>query len=121
MAAGHGLNALTLSWQRKCAQKPRISSRKSKRSVGLLRGLFDFDAVQARLAELNQISEDPTLWDDPQRASKVMQERNALEDQLSAIGRIEQEVDGSGWPDRLGEAEKDQSVIADAEAVPSEF
>ena len=44
-----------------------------------------------------------------------MQERNALEDQLNAIGRIERELDDQATMIELGEAEKDQRVIADAE------
>ncbi|HWV43678.1 peptide chain release factor 2 [Pseudorhodoplanes sp.] len=86
-----------------------------KRSVGLLRRHLDFDASNARLAELNQLAEDPALWNDPERASKVMQERNALEDQLNAIGRIERELQDQVEMIELGEAEKDQAVIADAE------
>ncbi|MFZ5691709.1 MAG: peptide chain release factor 2 [Pseudomonadota bacterium] len=86
-----------------------------KRSVGLLRRHLDFDASNARLAELNQIAEDPELWNDPQRASKVMQERNALEDQLKSIARIEQELEDQIGMIELGEAEKDQAVVADAE------
>jgi peptide chain release factor 2 len=46
-----------------------------------------------------------------------MQERNALDDQLKAIGRIEQELDDQVTLIELGEAEKDQSVIAEAEAT----
>src|SRR6478735_7065226 len=44
-----------------------------------------------------------------------MQERTALEDQLSAIGRIEQELDDQLTMIDLGEAEKDQKAITDAE------
>jgi peptide chain release factor 2 len=44
-----------------------------------------------------------------------MQERTALEDQLSAIGRIERELDDNVTMIELGEAEKDQSVVTDAE------
>jgi peptide chain release factor 2 len=46
-----------------------------------------------------------------------MQERTALEDQLTAIGRIEQELDDQVTMIDLGEAEKDQSVVADAEGA----
>ncbi len=46
-----------------------------------------------------------------------MQERNALEDQLGAIGRIEREMEDQIGMIELGEAEKDQAVIADAEAA----
>jgi peptide chain release factor 2 len=44
-----------------------------------------------------------------------MQERTALEDQLTAMGRIEQELDDQITMIELGEAEKDQKVVAEAE------
>ena len=44
-----------------------------------------------------------------------MQERTALEDQLTSIGRIERELDDQVTMIELGEAEKDQKVIAEAE------
>jgi peptide chain release factor 2 len=46
-----------------------------------------------------------------------MQERTALEDQLTAIGRIEQELDDQITMIELGEAEKDNKAVADAEAA----
>jgi len=46
-----------------------------------------------------------------------MQERTALEDQLTAIGRIEQELDDQLTMIELGEAEKDQKTLAEAEAA----
>jgi peptide chain release factor 2 len=46
-----------------------------------------------------------------------MQERTALEDQLNALARIEQELDDQITMIGLGEAEKDQAVVAEAEAA----
>jgi peptide chain release factor 2 len=46
-----------------------------------------------------------------------MQERTALEDQLTSIGRIEQELDDQLTMIELGEAEGDAKAIADAEAA----
>ncbi len=46
-----------------------------------------------------------------------MQERTALEDQLTAIGRIEQELDDQITMIELGEAEKDHKAVADAEVA----
>ncbi len=46
-----------------------------------------------------------------------MQERNALEDQLGAIGKIERELDDQLTMIELGEAEKDAKAIAEAEAA----
>jgi peptide chain release factor 2 len=68
-----------------------------------------------RLAELNRQAEDPNLWNDPQRASRVMQERTSLDDQLNALSRIDQELDDQATLIELGEAEGDQKVIAEAE------
>jgi peptide chain release factor 2 len=46
-----------------------------------------------------------------------MQDRTALDDQLTAIGRVEQELDDQLTMIELGEAEKDPKAIADAEAA----
>jgi peptide chain release factor 2 len=46
-----------------------------------------------------------------------MQERTALDEQLSALSRIDQELDDQVMLIELGEAEKDQTVIAEAEAA----
>ena len=46
-----------------------------------------------------------------------MQERTALEDQLTAIGRTEQELDDEVTMIELGETENDQKVVAEAEAA----
>ncbi len=46
-----------------------------------------------------------------------MQERTALEDQLTSIGRIQQELDDQLTMIELGEAEKDQGVVAEAETA----
>ncbi len=46
-----------------------------------------------------------------------MQERTALDEQLGAISRIAQDLDDQVTMIELGEAEKDQSVVAEAEAA----
>ncbi len=46
-----------------------------------------------------------------------MRERDALEDSLNAIGRIEQELSDQLTMIELGEAEKDEKVVAEAEAA----
>jgi peptide chain release factor 2 len=46
-----------------------------------------------------------------------MRERDALEDQLNAIGRIEQELDDQLTLIELGESEKDDKTVAEAEAA----
>ena len=45
-----------------------------------------------------------------------MQERTALDEQLTALGRIEQELDDQVMLIELGESENDPKTIAEAEA-----
>ena len=46
-----------------------------------------------------------------------MQERTALDDQLNSIGRMERELDDSIGMIELGDAEKDQGIVAESEAA----
>src|ERR1700733_12713774 len=46
-----------------------------------------------------------------------MRKRDALEDNLNAIGRIERELDDQLTMIELGEAEKDQKTVAEAEVA----
>lgn len=87
------------------------------RSVDLLRQHLNVDRSRRRLAELNAVAEDPKLWDEPERAQKVMQERTALEDALSAIDRIVQDLTDNVELIELGESEGDEDVIAEASAA----
>ncbi|HEX5777842.1 MAG TPA: peptide chain release factor 2 [Xanthobacteraceae bacterium] len=86
-----------------------------KQSLGLLRRSLDVEKSERRLAELNQLAEDPRLWDDSQKASRLMQERTALGDALESMQRIEQELADNIGLIELGEAENDQGVVTEAE------
>ncbi len=57
------------------------------------------------------------MWNDTSRAQKLMRERDALDDALKSIGRIEQELDDQLTMIELGEAEKDEKAVAEAEAA----
>ncbi|MFG1283257.1 peptide chain release factor 2 [Xanthobacter autotrophicus] len=85
-------------------------------SLDLLRSHLDVDRSRRRLAELNAIVEDPKLWDDPERAQKLMQERTTLEDGLGAIDRVLRDLEDNIELIELGEAEGDEGVITEASA-----
>lgn len=86
-------------------------------SVDLLRQHLNVDRSRRRLAELNAIAEDPDLWNDPERAQKIMQERTSLEEALGAIDRITKDVADNVELIELGEMEGDEGVIAEAAAA----
>jgi len=68
-----------------------------------------------RLDELNAASEDPELWNDPSRAQKMMRERQQLDDGISGVKHLEQDLADNIELIELGEMEDDTSVVDDAE------
>ncbi|RED12845.1 peptide chain release factor 2 (bRF-2) [Pontivivens insulae] len=69
-----------------------------------------------RLEELNAMSEDPDLWNDPAKAQKLMRERQTLSDAIDTHKSLKQELADNIELIELGEMEEDAEVVADAEA-----
>ena len=70
-----------------------------------------------RLDELNAEAENPELWNDPEKAQKVMRERNHLEQSLATYGALEQELE-DGWTlAELGDAEGDGESLDEAQKM----
>ncbi|WP_421724111.1 peptide chain release factor 2 [Bauldia sp.] len=88
-----------------------------EQGIGLLRRHLDWDTAQSRLADLNAAAEDPDLWNAPERAQKVMRQRQQLADQIEAVERLQQELSDQIELIELAEAEDDQSVVGEAEAA----
>jgi peptide chain release factor 2 len=63
--------------------------RKSLELLGQRMGLGD---RQHRLEEFNARVEDPDLWNDPERAQKLMRERQLLVDQIGTYEAIKSEL-----------------------------
>jgi peptide chain release factor 2 len=88
-----------------------------ERSLELLRQRLRWDTAEHRLEELNAMSEDPGLWDDPARAQKLMRDRQMLADAIEGYRALAQELDDQRELIGLGEAEGDDEVVAEAEAI----
>ena len=86
-------------------------------SLELLRQRMDWDSVQHRLEEFNARVEDPTLWDDPAKAQKLMRDRQSLVDALATHDGIAQELSDNQELIEMGEMEGDAGVVAEAEAA----
>ncbi|MFO0991960.1 MAG: peptide chain release factor 2 [Hyphomicrobiales bacterium] len=88
-----------------------------KQSIGLLRRHLDWDAAQKKLAELNARAEDPSLWNDPQKAQEVMRRRQDLDNRINLVLRLERSISDNVDMIDLGEAEGDAAIVAEAEAA----
>ena len=87
-----------------------------ERSLTLLRQRMDWDAASHRLEELNARVEDPSLWNDPVKAQKLMRERQTLVDSITTHNTIRQDLDDNLELIELGKMEDDKDVVFDAEA-----
>ncbi len=88
-----------------------------EKSLALLRQRLDWETAPHRLEELNAMSEDPALWNDPARAQKLMRDRQVLSDAIDGYRALERELADQRELIELGEAEGDAAVVADAEAA----
>jgi peptide chain release factor 2 len=98
-------------------RKPRRSSTTSGNRWRCCGGIFDWDVANRRLAELNEKAEDPKLWDAPDSAQQLLRERTRLEHLVGGYRRIEREYEDAVELIELGEAEKDDAIVKEAEAA----
>ncbi|MEI8146426.1 MAG: PCRF domain-containing protein [Alphaproteobacteria bacterium] len=73
--------------------------------------MFDWDVATKRLAELNALSETPDLWNDPEKAQKVMQERNSLDTRINGLLGLSRELSDNLELAELAEAEGDSDTL----------
>ena len=88
-----------------------------QKSLELLRQRMDWEMAPHRLEEFNARVEDPTLWDDPEKAQALMRDRQNLVDAIDTVTGIAQELQDNIDLIELGEMEDDAEVVKDAEAA----
>ncbi len=88
-----------------------------EKSLELLSQRLDWETAEHRLEEFNAMAEDPNLWDDPDRAQKLMRERQMLVDAMGRYTGMKQELSDNIELIELGEMEDDAEVVAEAEAA----
>ena len=88
-----------------------------QKSLELLRQRMDWEMAPHRLEEFNARVEDPTLWDDPEKAQALMRDRQNLVDAIDTVKGIAQELQDNIDLIELGEMEDDAEVVRDAEAA----
>ena len=88
-----------------------------EKSLALLAQRLDYKTAPHRLEEFNARVEDPTLWDNPEAAQKLMRDRQLLVDALGNYEGIKQELADNIELIELGEMENDAEIVAEAEAA----
>lgn len=90
-------------------------------AVTILGGIFDFDEKSERLIEVSRELESPGVWDDPERAQKLGQERASLEKIVTTLSKHRDILNDAQDLLELAAEEKDQdtfdAVIADLDEL----
>ena len=89
------------------------------KSVALLKRRLDWETAAHRLEEMNAMIEDPTLWDNPDRAQKLMRDRQILVDAIDGIDALERDTSDNVEMIELGEIEDDAEIVSEAEGAIS--
>ena len=74
-------------------------------------GIFDFDTKRDRLVEVSQLAEDPAIWNDAKRAQELGRERKMLEDVVSGLTQIQQNLADASELFEMAQAESDEDSL----------
>ncbi|WP_156419212.1 peptide chain release factor 2 [Aureimonas sp. AU12] len=88
-----------------------------KQAVSLLRRHLDWDQSLRELDRLNAAAEDPSIWNDPQEAQRLMKERQRLDSAISGIQALERSLEDNIELVAMGEEEGDPGIVEEAETA----
>jgi peptide chain release factor 2 len=109
------------AWKRIRSAAPSTTSLSAAQRSG---GTFDYDGRAERLTEVLRELEDPTVWNQPERAQELGRERTRLEAVVGTLDRLHNGIGEASELLELAEAEADagtaQAVEQDARRLEHE-
>jgi len=80
-------------------------------------GIFDAPKSQARLEELNALCENPSLWNNREKAEGLLKERNKIASSLGSLAKHQNDVEDIVTLLEMAESEGDAATALEAEAM----
>ena len=90
---------------------PTNASKTCKRARRRLGGIFDYPLKAERLEEVERELERPSIWDNPEEATKLGQERASLAGVVQGLDEIRQGLQDAFDLIELAEAEDDEATV----------
>lgn len=78
-------------------------------------GIFDIEAKQERLEEVNLELENPELWNDPERATKISKEKSQLDNVIGVITALDDKLEDAKAMIDLAVEAADATLLADVQ------
>ncbi|MCF6343989.1 MAG: PCRF domain-containing protein, partial [Devosiaceae bacterium] len=91
------------------------------KALNLLKKHVGWADAKDRLEDFNRQAESSDLWDDPKSAQILMRQRQELEAAINNIKNISTILEDNIGLIELGEEEKDEQIISEAEAALKEL
>jgi peptide chain release factor 2 len=86
-------------------------------ALALVRLSLDWERALRRLDELNARVQDPNLWDNPKQAQAISREQKTLETAVNTVNEIAAEMADAIEFIQMGEAEGEDTIVADGLAT----
>ncbi len=86
-------------------------------ALALVRLSLDWERALRRLDELNARVQDPKLWDNPKQAQAISREQKTLETAVNTVNEIAAEMADAVEFIEMGEAEGEDTIVADGLAT----
>ncbi|SDH48954.1 peptide chain release factor 2 [Nitrosomonas sp. Nm132] len=84
-------------------------------------GIFDFDTKKLRLTEVARRAEDPSVWNDAQRAQELGREKKALESVVLTLEGLDRQLQDANELLQIAKEENDdatlQSIVSDVAQI----
>ena len=88
-----------------------------EKSLSLLRQRLDWDNVEKKREEFDALTEDPDLWNEPDKAQKLMRARQNFIDQVDGHDTISNELKDNIELIELAEIEADEEILQEVVAA----
>lgn len=86
-----------------------------------VRGALNLDAKQKRIDELDRTMEEPSFWEDADRAAKMVKEAKALKDTVDGFNKLQNQHEEIGLLIEMGYEENDPAIIPEIQEMMDEF
>jgi len=110
----------TGSGENKCWKKPKSNRPAWKKGSNSSGGVFDLDAKQKRIAELNQITSRPDFWGDGEKAQTLLKEQSSLKEIVDSWEKCRAGLDEARFFLDVAKDEKNEEALTEASAKVAE-
>jgi peptide chain release factor 2 len=100
------------SWKPSTSTSSPSASTTSRTAPPSCGGIFDFDSKKLRLTEVVRLTEDPEIWNEPQRAQDLGKERKTLEAVVETLERLDSGVRDARELFEIARDENDDATLA---------